>query len=423
MISFVWSSKYPFIAGSGGSESYTSGQIRELIRRGIPARIVTIGFGEQDGREDFPDIPFLALDNKEQLSELDDLIVYITYPLAVRTKHQPYAILHCPPPDFAHGDPMYVRKAFDGVKLITASKFAAGIWRRYLKTNFSRMPTVYPFADEAFSTVEHPKRDKNKPIKVLFAGRLHSDKGIYTLLSAMHQDHSMEVPYKLTVTTAGNNSKEGKIIEAMVRAHPNIKVVNSRKNSKEMAKLMAKYDVVVMPSTSIFWQELFGMVSIEAQHAGCRVVASRSGGLPETNVGGLILVKSDDPKALAAGLNKAILRGPLTAAERRKACSLFTVSQSVDSLLTAINYDHYVKETESDPATKRRTLLPRGAQALPRIFGDRLGSQLQPKLALESVANQTSVQVQPATPSRSGGSHALKSRAHQAAGSTVRSDR
>jgi D-inositol-3-phosphate glycosyltransferase len=408
MISFVWSSKYPFIAGSGGSESYTAGQIRELIRRGIPARIVSIGFGEDDGREGFPDIPFMAIESKAELSKLDDLIVYITYPLEVKTKHQAYAILHCPPPDFAHGDPMYIRRAFNGVKLITASKFAAGIWRRYLKTSISRMPTVYPFADEAFSKVEHPKHSSKDTVKVLFAGRLHSDKGIFTLLSAMHQEFSMDVPYKLTVTTAGNNSREGQIIEAMLRTHPDITVVKARTNSKQMAELMAKHDIVVMPSTAIFWQELFGMVSIEAQHAGCRVVASRSGGLPETNIGGLVLVRPDDPKSLAEGLNKAISYGPLTNVERRKARSQFTVKQSVNSLLSAINYDGYLaqlsttgnKQTRSVASAKpRRRLLPRGTQGIPNLLRPNLiRNQLQPRLALDLTDTDSTADADPALP-------------------------
>jgi D-inositol-3-phosphate glycosyltransferase len=365
MISFVWSSKYAFVAGSGGSETYTAGQVRELQSRGIAARIVTIGFGENDGRTDFPDIPFLALDTQEQLAELDDLIVYVIYPLAVKTKHRPYAILHCPPPNFAHDDPQYIRTAFHGVKLITASKFAAGIWRRYLKTGFGHMPTVYPFADVAFSQVERPKQTGHVPTKILYAGRLHPDKGIYTLLSSLHMEQLQNQSYQLTVTTAGSNTIEGKIILPMLQAHPSITVVPARKNAAEMAQLMAEHEVVVMPSTNMFWQELFGMVSIESQHAGCRVVASRSGGLPETNLGQVILIHPDDPQALAGGIAKAIALGPLTSQERRKACSQFTVKQSADALIKAINY--HVYQIGSARGTTKRTRLPRVIEGLPQL--------------------------------------------------------
>lgn len=348
MISFVWSSKYPFIAGSGGSETYTAGQIRELLRRGIPARIITIGHSIHDGRDDFPDIPFLALDTVDQLGELDDLLVYITYPLEVKTKHQAYAILHCPPPTYQHGDPLYNKHAFKGVRLITASKFAAGMWWRNLRYTVGRMPTVYPFADEAFAAAVRGSRPGGgEPIRILFAGRLHPDKGIYTLLTALHMETLKDKNYTLTVTTAGSNTEDGDIILKMLQAHPNIKVVTARKSAADMAELMARHDVVVMPSSDIFWQELFGMLSIEAQHAGCRVVASRSGGLPETNLGGVLFIHPDNPQSLASGMAEAIRRGPLSQRERAAAARRFTVKQSVDGLLRSIAYQTYLNHTGS----------------------------------------------------------------------------
>jgi glycosyltransferase involved in cell wall biosynthesis len=368
MISFVWSSKYPFLAGSGGSETYTAGQIRELHKRGIEARIVTIGHGENDGREDFPDIPFLALDSKDQLAELDDTIVYITYPLKVKTKHPAYAILHCPPPNFAHGDPLYKREAFKGVKLITASHYSARLWRRWLKS-FGLMSTVYPHADAAFQNVVRKDRPAGAKTKVLFAGRLKADKGIYTLLAALHMEDLEDAPFDLTVTTAGSNTDEGKAILKMLEANPEVTVVPARRNPKEMAELMAEYDVVVMPSTNIFWQELFGMLSIEAQHAGCRVVISRAGGLPETNLGGAVLVKPDDPKSLAAGLAKAIKLGPLTAKERQTAVKRFNVEQSVDKLLKVIHY-----KRQQAVAPTRTPLLREPASLLQQVQPQLIGT-------------------------------------------------
>ena len=58
-------------------------------------------------------------------------------------------------------------------------------------------------------------------------------------------------------------------------------MVASCKTPTTMAALMAGHDIVVMPSNSQYWHETFGIVSIEAQHLGCRVVASDDGGLPE----------------------------------------------------------------------------------------------------------------------------------------------
>jgi D-inositol-3-phosphate glycosyltransferase len=334
MISFVWSAKQPFLAGRGGSENYTAGHIRELLRRGIPARILTLGFGEQDGREDWPDIPFGALPSKEALSELDDTLVYVTYPLDVPAKQPSFVMLHCP---LQRLDPPMNLDALEDKHLITTSKFASKLWAKTLRIRTGRIPTVYPFAEPDFSQVERPKRQPDGKTRILFAGRLLPDKGIYTLLAALHMDALKHTSYELTVTDAAGDTEDGRIILGLLQAHPNITVVPARKSPRAMAQLMAEQDVVVVPSTNNFWQEIFGIISVEAQHAGCRVVASSGGGLPETDCGGLVRVKPDDPVALASGLAKAALLGPLTTAERMYASAKFTLSASVDDLLQTMH--------------------------------------------------------------------------------------
>jgi glycosyltransferase involved in cell wall biosynthesis len=352
MISFVWSSKYPFTAGNGGSENYTAGQIRELRRRGIPSRILTIGHGENDGREDFPDINFKALSSKEELEELDDTLVFITYPLNVQTKRRSYAILHCPPLANGVADPLFDLKGMAGKQLLAPSKYAGKLWTHHLRRMVSRIPVVHPFAEEHFGQVERAVRSDGK-IKILFAGRLMADKGIYTLLAALHMEHLHNLDYEITATTAGDNTEDGKVILKLLEAHPWVNVVPARRSPQAVAKLMAEHDMVVLPSTDIFWHEAFGIVSVEAQHAGCRVVASDAGGLPETDCGGLILAEPDNPLSLAKSIVKAAKLGPLTASERRFAAAKFTVKESVDKLLAIIEagkeqektYLHLKKDT------------------------------------------------------------------------------
>jgi D-inositol-3-phosphate glycosyltransferase len=334
MISFVWSAKYPFVAGSGGSEAYTAGQIRELIRRGIPTRLITIGFGEDDGRADFPDIPFTNLASKEELCDLDDTLVFVTYPLNVPTRRQSYAVLHCPPITCAKTDPLFDLQGIVGKQLITPSKFAAKQWRTHLKHRITQIPPAYPFAEKCFSTIE--RRPRTGKTRVLFAGRLTPDKGVYTLMAALHMQGMQNTDIELTTTTACSHAEEGQTILKLLEAHPSINVVPARKTPQAMAELMAEHDIVVMPSTNIFWYEAFGILSVEAQHAGCRVVASQSGGLPETDCGGMIRVKPDDPQALAQGIARAAALGPLSAIERQRASQKFTVKASVDMLLQII---------------------------------------------------------------------------------------
>lgn len=353
MISFVWSSKYPFTAGSGGSENYTAGQIRELRRRGIPARILTLGHGENDGREDFPDITFKALASKEELAELDDTLIFITYPLDVPTKHRSYAILHCPPISNGEADPLFDLKGMAGKQLLVPSRYAGKLWTHQLRRVVTRIPVVHPFAEKYFGQAKRPVRTDNK-IRILFAGRLMADKGIYTLLAALHMQHMRGLDLEITATTSGDNTDDGKVIRRLLEAHPWVTIVPARRTPQKMAELMAEHDMVVIPSTDIFWHEVFGIVSVEAQHAGCRVVASKAGGLPETDCGGLILAEPDNPLSLAKGIVKAAQLGPLTAAERRRATTTFTVKTSVDALLKIIEAD---REKETYLYLKKDTLI------------------------------------------------------------------
>ena len=77
MLSFVWSDPLPIYSGRGGSENFTIGHVRELLERGIDARIITVGLGEKDGRQFFPDIPFYSVSAVKELEKLDDTLFFI----------------------------------------------------------------------------------------------------------------------------------------------------------------------------------------------------------------------------------------------------------------------------------------------------------------------------------------------------------
>jgi D-inositol-3-phosphate glycosyltransferase len=332
LISFIWSPGNPLPAGTGGSENYTIGQVRELTRRGIPAQVVTVGLGDADGREDFPGVPFLSLPTLAQVGQLDSTVVFVNEPHMVPTRYPAFLILHNPPPNRVR------HKAFavEGTRnrtLIATSRYAAALWSSYLDVDVATISVVYPFAEPCFATQSRPGHEAGKT-RVLFAGRLSPEKGIYTLLEALHIDILAQDPaLTFTATTAGADKPQGKIIERLLAEHPGISVVATCKTPARMAALMAGHDIVVMPSNSQYWHETFGIVSIEAQHAGCRVIASDDGGLPETDCGGVVLVRPDNAEALAWGIREAVDSGPLSMTTRQGAGMRFTVGQSVDTLL------------------------------------------------------------------------------------------
>ncbi|CAN5153499.1 hypothetical protein BH09ACT11_BH09ACT11_04010 [soil metagenome] len=334
MISFVWEPGLPLPAGTGGSENYTVGHVRELNRRGVAAQVVTVGVGRDDGRDGFRDIPFLALEELAEVSRLEGTVVFVSGFPVVPTVAPAYQILHIPPPTRTVEALAMAAQTRDRI-LIATSRFAAQMWARFLDVDEATINVVYPFAEPCFGLELRPGRPR-RSARVLYAGRLSPEKGIYTFLAMMHSAlliDQVDADLTFTVTTAGDDKPQGRIIRGLLDAHPEVTVVEARRSPEAMATLMADYDVVVMPSNSQYWHETFGIVSIEAQHAGCRVVASDDGGLPETDCGGVVLVAPDDADALARGILAAIDRGPLLERDRRAASARFTVGQSVDELL------------------------------------------------------------------------------------------
>ncbi len=340
MISFVWSPHEYIPAGTGGSENYTVGQVRELNRRGIGAQVVTIGLGTADGRSGFVGVPFLSLGTISEISQLEGTVVFVTAFPEVSTRQPSYQMLHVPPPKRPREQRNFINQ-IRGRELIATSRFAARLWSNFLAVDLEVVSVVHPFAEPCFAREPRPHSEPQS-VRILFAGRLSPEKGIYTLLAMLHNEVITDliddgVHLSFTVTTAGADKPQGKIIETLLEVHPGISLVDARQSPQAVAALMAEHDIVIMPSNSQYWRETFGIVSVESQHAGCRVVASDDGGLPETDCGSLGLVVADDAAALAHGIRNAVNLGAVTERSRRLAASRFTVEQSVDELLSVLN--------------------------------------------------------------------------------------
>lgn len=332
MISFIWPPGEPMLAGTGGSETYTAGHVRELLRRGIDAQVVTIGHGLKDGRQDFRDIPFVALQRAEQISELPGSVVFVNKAYPVPTKNKAAIIFHCSIPKLS--DRERYKGFAAGKTIIATSVYSGQQWALYLDVPYSQISVVFPFADPIFSNVKRSKASKK--IRILFAGRLHPEKGIYTILEMMHSKDMRDSSFSTAIVSAGLHVEVGREIARMLKGYPYAKLIPAQKSVSAMAKLLAKTDILLMPSV---FAEPFGMLSVEAQHAGCRVVASRVGGLPETNCGLLTLVAPRSPLALLTGIKQAIALGGATKKERDIAGEEFVLDQSVDELLRVIHFN------------------------------------------------------------------------------------
>jgi D-inositol-3-phosphate glycosyltransferase len=146
LISFIWSPGNPLPAGTGGSENYTAGQVRELTRRGIAAQVVTIGLGDSDGRDGFTDVPFVSLPTLAAVGELDGTVVFVNEPHIVPTRRPAFLILHNPPP-IREPERSFAVAGTRELTLITTSRYAAALWSGYLDVDVATISVVYPFAD------------------------------------------------------------------------------------------------------------------------------------------------------------------------------------------------------------------------------------------------------------------------------------
>lgn len=345
MISFVWSDPLPIYSGRGGSESFTVGQVRELMQRGIDTRIITLGLGKKDGRQFFPDIPFHNIYSTRELKHLDDTLIFVSRPLDIKTKNKSYVMLHTQPPADPRQRSKYLH-AVAGKGIMVNSKFNRSLWAEYFDKPAKEIKVIYPFADPAFSQAKRIKPlIKFKRTKVLYAGRLTGEKGVYTLLEALHQK-LIKDSFSVHMTTAGNQTDEGKVIEKFLRHHPMIRLVEATHTPAETARLFARYPIVVVPSNPLYWtepfgywRETFGMTSVEAQHAGCYVVASDDGGLVETDCGGLVLFEPSNSYSLARALQKIRVAAPLSIRQRQQAIKHFTRAESVNALLAVLKAD------------------------------------------------------------------------------------
>ena len=119
---------------------------------GIDARVVTIGLGHADGRDEFVDIPFHSVAHLDDIGELPDTIVFVSEAPPVVTRRPAYQILHVPPPLRARERAEVTAGTRDRI-LIATSRFAADLWASFLDVDVATVHVVHPFAEPVFGVV------------------------------------------------------------------------------------------------------------------------------------------------------------------------------------------------------------------------------------------------------------------------------
>lgn len=171
---------------------------------------------------------------------------------------------------------------------------------------------------------DRPARWQDPRVRVLFVGRLDTQKGFDTLLDAVEPIQDQVALRVIGKAVAGPATTPR-------TRNPKIEYLGWR-SLAEVATEIAAADVVAVPSR---W-EGFGLVALEAMCGGCAVVASDVGGLREIVVDGVTgyLVPPDSPERLMRALSRhdRATWQAMGAAGRARYEAMFTARRMNDEL-------------------------------------------------------------------------------------------
>ncbi len=156
--------------------------------------------------------------------------------------------------------------------------------------------------------VDRLNTETEKQPEILFVGRLIPEKGALPLIEALgrvlptHPDWTARMVGAWHFgQTQPRFAHEHDIQAAAEKVGSSLQMLGYQ-TFDQVVTAFNRAAIVVVPS---LWQEPFGRTALEAMAAGCAVVASNRGGLPEV-VGDAGVLVDPEPESLAAALNALI---------------------------------------------------------------------------------------------------------------------
>lgn len=155
-------------------------------------------------------------------------------------------------------------------------------------------------------------------ILIAAAGRISPDKGFDVLLKAVSELTHKGITLYCVIFGSGTMLEELRRLAERLRIGAIVRLPGFR---RDVNLLWSAADIAVIPSV---WQEPFGYVALEALMAGCAVIASRVGGLPEVvSPESAILTEPGDARGIAAAIEFLI-----SSPERRRALQAAAVRRA-----------------------------------------------------------------------------------------------
>jgi spore coat protein SA len=233
-----------------------------------------------------------------------------------------------------------------GFYAVCSNYLKSWLMKNYSNIREENIFVVYNAVDpEKFHPISENKPVK-LPLKILFAGQLNEEKGIFVLLKAVDILNKLEYPVQLTVAGSENlwqNGNSKSRILSSKKGELNLKNVAflGAISHDAMPSVYQSADLLIVPS---IWNEPFGLVAVEAMATGLPVIAFSTGGLPEIvchEVTGLLL-GDKTPDALASAI-KYFIDNPkklssMGNAARNRALEFFSMNYHMNSLLKIYKY-------------------------------------------------------------------------------------
>ncbi|WP_420997788.1 glycosyltransferase family 4 protein [Cupriavidus sp. 30B13] len=253
------------------------------------------------------------------LTVLDVMLAMLLLRRFVVTHHGVYSL---------HGD---TRRFSKGTVKRWMPRFFANISvSHYLASCLAGRHTVIHngYRDDLFV----PGNAARPPGSFIFVGRLVSDKGAELLVRGFARLHAARPQARLTIVGEGPERAALVQLAATLGCDDAI-VFAGGQPSEEVARLLSRHQCQVVPSVS---EEPFGIVALEGLAAGCEMIVTRRGGLPEATGGfGWIVDASADAihDAMSEVLaGRSMRREPAVSAFLRDHERLAVAGQYADAL-------------------------------------------------------------------------------------------
>jgi len=144
--------------------------------------------------------------------------------------------------------------------------------------------------------------DENRPIRLIYWGRVHRSKGVHTLIEALSIARGLRIEVAIVGEVESDNSYGAELVR-QAEADTRVRFVGPLQPDRVLPVLHTA-DVAIIPSR---WHETGPLTVFEAQAAKLPVIGSNRGGIAELCDGPWArLFPAEDPQALAAVMQEML---------------------------------------------------------------------------------------------------------------------